>query len=194
MATSEIAFATGNENKLKEVVAILEAGHPLPFKVRRADVDLPELQGEPEDIAKEKCRLAAEQIDGAVMVEDTSLCFNAYKGLPGPYIKWFLGKVGPEGLWKMLAGFEDKTAYAQCIFAYTPGPETEPKIFVGQTPGQIIQPRGQTTFGWDPVFLPDGYDQTYAELDKAVKNKISHRYGRGALSLHIVGLSMSLAK
>lgn len=74
------------------------------------------------------------------------------------------------------------------------GPETEPKIFVGQTPGQIIQPRGQTTFGWDPVFLPDGYDQTYAELDKAVKNKISHRYGRGALSLHIVGLSMSLAK
>lgn len=176
MATSEIAFATGNENKLKEVVAILEAGHPLPFKVRRADVDLPELQGEPEDIAKEKCRLAAEQIGGAVMVEDTSLCFNAYKGLPGPYIKWFLGKVGPEGLWKMLAGFEDKTAYAQCIFVYTPGPDTEPKIFVGQTPGQIVQPKGQTTFGWDPVFLPDGYDQTYAELDKKVKNTISHRY------------------
>lgn len=176
MATSEIAFATGNENKLKEVVAILEAGHPLPFKVRRADVDLPELQGEPEDIAKEKCRLAAEQIGGAVMVEDTSLCFNAYKGLPGPYIKWFLGKVGPEGLWKMLAGFEDKTAYAQCIFVYTPGPETEPKIFVGRTPGQIVQPKGQTTFGWDPVFLPDGYDQTYAELEKKVKNTISHRY------------------
>lgn len=56
------------------------------------------------------------------------------------------------------------------------GPETEPKIFVGRTPGQIIQPRGQTTFGWDPVFLPDGYDQTYAELDKKIKNTISHRY------------------
>lgn len=61
-------------------------------------------------------------------------------------------------------------------FQFVAGPETEPKIFVGRTPGQIIQPRGQTTFGWDPVFLPDGYDQTYAELDKAVKNKISHRY------------------
>ena len=49
-------------------------------------------------------------------------------------------------------------------------------MFVGRTPGQIVQPKGQTTFGWDPVFLPDGYDQTYAELDKKVKNTISHRY------------------
>jgi len=55
------------------------------------------------------------------MVEDTSLCFNAYGGLPGPYIKWFLGKLGHEGLPKMLAGFEDKSGYAQCIFAYSPG-------------------------------------------------------------------------
>ena len=71
--------------------------------------------------------------------------------------------------------------YQVCLVCYlsdlefVAGPETEPKIFVGRTPGQIVQPRGQTTFGWDPVFLPDGYDQTYAELDKAVKNKISHR-------------------
>ena len=55
------------------------------------------------------------------MVEDTSLCFNAYGGLPGPYIKWFLKNLGHEGLNKMLAGFEDKSAYAQCIFAYSPG-------------------------------------------------------------------------
>ena len=55
------------------------------------------------------------------MVEDTSLCFNAYGGLPGPYIKWFLKNLGHDGLNSMLAGFDDKTAYAQCIFAYTPG-------------------------------------------------------------------------
>lgn len=55
------------------------------------------------------------------MVEDTGLCFNAYKGLPGPYIKWFLEKMGHDGLNAMLAGFEDKSAYAQCTFAYTPG-------------------------------------------------------------------------
>lgn len=46
----------------------------------------------------------AGQAGGAVMVEDTSLCFNAYKGLPGPYVKWFLQKVGPDGLYKMLGG------------------------------------------------------------------------------------------
>lgn len=61
-AFSEVAFATGNANKLKEVVAILEAGHPLPFKVKAANLDLPELQGEPEAIALEKCRLAAQQV------------------------------------------------------------------------------------------------------------------------------------
>lgn len=44
----------------------------------------------------------AGQAGGAVMVEDTSLCFNAYKGLPGPYVKWFLQKVGPDGLYRML--------------------------------------------------------------------------------------------
>ena len=66
-------------------------------------------------------RLAELQVGGAVMVEDTCLCFNAYGGLPGPYIKWFLQRLGHEGLNKMLAGFEDKSAYAQCTFAYTPG-------------------------------------------------------------------------
>jgi len=48
------------------------------------------LQGEPFEIAKEKARLAYEQLKVPVITEDTSLCFNAYKGLPGPYIKWFL--------------------------------------------------------------------------------------------------------
>ena len=62
---------------------------PLPSPASR--------QGEPEEIAREKCVLAAKQVHGPVMVEDTSLCFNAYKGLPGPYIKWFLQKLGHDG-------------------------------------------------------------------------------------------------
>jgi inosine triphosphate pyrophosphatase len=49
-------------------------------------VAVPELQGEPEQISLEKCRLAAKQVNGPVMVEDTCLCFNALKGLPGPYM------------------------------------------------------------------------------------------------------------
>ena len=62
--------------------------------------------------------IAYQQTKKAVLVEDTSLCFNAYKGLPGPYIKWFLKGIGPEGLAKMVQPFEDKTAYAMCIIAY----------------------------------------------------------------------------
>jgi inosine triphosphate pyrophosphatase len=57
----------------------LEAGAALPFKVDAVKLDLPELQGEPDEISREKCRLAAKAVNGPVMVEDTSLCFNAYK-------------------------------------------------------------------------------------------------------------------
>ena len=49
---------------------------------------LDDIKGEPDEISKEKCRLAVAAVKGPVMVEDTSLCFNAYNGLPGPYIKW----------------------------------------------------------------------------------------------------------
>lgn len=169
-----LTFVTGNENKLKEVIRIL--GDNFPLQVVSQKVDLPELQGEPDDISREKCRLAAKEIKGPVICEDTCLCFNALKGLPGPYIKWFLDKLKPEGLYKMLSAYEDKTAYALCTFAYSSGnPDDEILLFRGSTDGQIVEPRGPRTFGWDPCFLPDGFDKTYAELDKDVKNGISHR-------------------
>lgn len=85
---------------------------------------MPEIQGEPEVVAKEKVLIAYNQTKKAVIVEDTSLCFNAYKGLPGPYIKWFLKAIGCEGLAKMVEPFEDKTGSAVCILAYM-GPELQ---------------------------------------------------------------------
>ena len=76
----------------------------------------------------------------------------------------------------MLAGFDDKSAFALCTFAYLPGKlDDSVVLFRGKTPGQIVPPRGPTDFGWDPCFQPDGYDQTYAEMDKTLKNSISHR-------------------
>lgn len=69
-----------------------------PVQITNVDVDLPEFQGEPEEVATEKCKLAAERLKCPVVTEDTSLCFNALGGLPGPYIKWFLKKLGPEGI------------------------------------------------------------------------------------------------
>lgn len=60
------------------------------YQVQHVDVSLPELQGDPLEIAREKCRCAAAEVQGSVIVEDTSLCFNALNGMPGPYIKWFV--------------------------------------------------------------------------------------------------------
>ncbi|CAB3402641.1 unnamed protein product [Caenorhabditis bovis] len=165
-----VTFVTGNVGKLREVKQILKG-----FEITNIDVDLNEYQGEPEFIAEKKCKEAAESVRGPVLVEDTSLCFNAMGGLPGPYIKWFLKKLGPEGLFKMLDGFEDKTAYAQCIFAYTEGVDKPVVIFSGKCPGRIVSPRGPRDFGWDPCFEPEGFDQTFAEMEKDVKNTISHR-------------------
>ena len=147
-----VTFVTGNENKLREVRAIL--GEDAPFALEARAVDLPELQGEPEDIAREKARLAARSVGGPALVEDTSLCFVALGGLPGPYVKWFLDKLGHEGLNNLLAAYPDKSAYAQCVFAYVDGPNGEPKVFVGTTDGTIVPARGPTDFGWDPVFQP----------------------------------------
>lgn len=168
-----VYFVTGNPNKLKEFTQIV--GEIAGYEFQSRSIDLPEYQGEPEEIAIAKCKAAIEIAQAPVLVEDTSLCFNALKGLPGPYIKWFLDKLKPEGLFKLLAGFEDKSAYAMCIFAYgEPGKEVQ--LFTGKTNGSIVHPRGPTSFGWDPCFEPVGFGQTYAEMPKETKNTISHRY------------------
>ena len=170
-----ITFVTGNAKKLEEFVAILGAN--FPHKVVSSPIDLPEFQGTPEEVSIEKCKEAARRVKGPVIVEDTSLCFNALGGLPGPYIKWFLKNLGPDGLPRLIADFEDKTADAVCIFGFSQGgsESSDIQIFEGRTNGQIVRPRGPRDFGWDPCFLPDGYEMTYAELDKGIKNQISHR-------------------
>ena len=61
------------------------------------------------------------------------------------------------------------------LAAAAAGPGAEPQVFVGRTQGRIVPSRGATAFGWDPVFQPEGFQETYAEMDKTVKNTISHR-------------------
>ncbi|KAH1189948.1 Inosine triphosphate pyrophosphatase [Glycine max] len=173
-----VTFVTANAKKLEEVRAIL--GNSIPFQSLK--LDLPELQGEPEDISKEKARIAALQVNGPVLVEDTCLCFNALKGLPGDRIHVAAEDRTPEqlihhttGLNNLLMAYDDKSAYALCVFSFAAGPDSEPITFSGKTPGKIVPPRGPNDFGWDPIFEPDGYDQTYAQMPKEEKNKISHR-------------------
>ena len=79
-----ISFVTGNAKKLEEVQAILLKGGGLTgYELVATKVDLPELQGDPLEVSQEKCKVAAGLIEGLVLVEDTSLCYNALNGLPG---------------------------------------------------------------------------------------------------------------
>ncbi|GJN74663.1 inosine triphosphate pyrophosphatase [Purpureocillium lilacinum] len=167
--TTQVNFVTGNANKLREVKAILEPA----IEVRSSPLDLEEIQGSIEEVTESKCRRAAEAVNGPVLVEDTALCFTALGGLPGPYIKWFLSETGHQGLNNLLAAYPDKSAEAVCTFGYAAGPGHKPVLFQGRCPGKIVPPRGPTHFGWDPVFEYEG--QTYAEMDGARKNAISHR-------------------
>ncbi|POS69652.1 inosine triphosphate pyrophosphatase [Diaporthe helianthi] len=186
-ATHVVNFITGNKNKLGEVKAILEP----TIEVRSQALDLIEVQGTVEEVTIAKCKSAAEQaclfrsnltdtsiagpiqIGGPVLVEDTCLCFDALNGLPGPYIKWFMKDLGHSGLNNLLAAYDDKGAKAVCTFGFSQGPGHEPMLFQGVTQGRIVPARGPANFGWDPIFEYEG--QTYAEMDKAAKNKISHR-------------------
>ena len=147
-----ITFITGNAKKLEEFKAIMTGDLAQMYEIKNMGLDLMEIQGSPEEIAKTKVKLAATKCKTPVLTEDVSLCFNAYNGLPGPYIKDFLGNVGREGLWKMVQNFKDKSAYAQCIFAFCAGPKAEPLVFTGRCDGTIVPPRGENMFGWDPVF------------------------------------------
>ncbi|KAL7542624.1 hypothetical protein ACHAXR_011943 [Thalassiosira sp. AJA248-18] len=189
-----ITFVTGNKNKLAEVQRLLSSSTSsttMMPDITNAKIDLPELQGSPQDIAIEKCKLASAKLSGTpVITEDTCLCFRALNDLPGPYIKWFLEDLGHDGLNKLLAGFdngEDKDhtrAYAMTIIAYCPGNGEEVQLFEGRTEGHIVPARGSLDFGWDPIFEPteDGQQRgegetmkTYAEMSKDEKNAISHR-------------------
>lgn len=170
---------TGNRNKLDEVEDILRdfyRGKAMPFRLTHRNVDLPELQGDSRaDICEQKARAAYDIVVGRCMVEDTSLCFNAMGGLPGPYVKWFLKSTGPKGLYCMLKGFEDKSAMAVCSVAYV-NRWGGAFLFHGETKGTIVEPRGPATaFGWDSIFLPDGHDLTYSQMSRKQKNRVSHR-------------------
>ena len=175
-----INFVSSNKNKLRELNEMFNE-HFKDVEVKQLDIDLPELQGLPEDIVKGKLKIALEKsknLKGPILVEDTSLCFNAYGGLSGPYIKYFLKAIKQEGLYKMACVFDDHSAYAQSIFGLQKGENEEPNLFIGKTEGEIVFPRGQKNFGllgWDPCFKPNCSNKTYAEMEEDEKNKISHR-------------------
>ena len=171
-----INFQSSNTHKYEELTQIFKKEFP-DIEIRQVKIDLPELQGYPEEIVKDKLKYAlnSKAKGNPILVEDTSLCFNSYGGLPGAYIKYFLNNIKPQGLYKMICAFDDHSAYAQSIFGLQKNKKGGPILFIGKTEGEIVEPRGSFDFGWDPCFLPKGFNKTYGEMSKDEKNEISHR-------------------
>ena len=172
-----ITFITGNKGKAQEFQSIMGD----KFMVERVKIDLPELQGTPNEIAEAKLKTAILELPNQdLIIEDSSLGFEALGDLPGPYIKWFLESMNLEDIPKMLDFTNNKKATAKAIFAVVKNGQAY--IVEGAVSGTIVSPRGNYGFGWDKIFVPDGYNMTYAEMDPAEKNRISPR----AVALHKV--------
>lgn len=175
-------FITGSKHKLAEIREVITG-------LEQLDIDLPEIQEiDSRKIIEAKLAEARKHESGALMVEDTSLYFDALHGLPGPLIKWFMKTVGNEGLYKMAAAFGDFGAEAKTVIGYA-APEGAVRFFEGSIKGTIVSPRGESDFGWDPIFQPDGYQETFAELGSAVKNSLSmRRLAAEQLQKHLASL------
>ena len=197
MATApvkQLVFITSNANKLREVQQILGGALPDGWGVTNMNVDLDEVQSaDPVVVATKKARAAVSvlrekaargeaELPRFAMVEDTCLCFRALGGLPGPFVRYFMEKVGPSGLHRLLAGFEDKHATAVCTLVLLDVAHDEAVLLQGTCEGTVVEPRGANNFGWDPVFQPadehqrdKAHPQTYAEMPAEQKNSFSHR-------------------
>ncbi|MGM5484264.1 MAG: non-canonical purine NTP pyrophosphatase [Nanobdellota archaeon] len=167
-----LIFVTGNEKKLEEVREFFG-------DIEREDIKgVPEIQGEPEDIARHKAKESYKILQKPCMVEDVDFGIKDWDYLPGPYIKEFLEKAGVE---KLADHFEGYEARAGCTVALALSKD-DIRIFRGEVNGKIVRPRKDNGFGFDLIFVPEGYENTFSEMEIELKNKIGHR-GKALLKL-----------
>lgn len=173
-----ITFITGNIGKVNEVSRYL--GIPLEHK----SLNLDEIQSlDLEEIVKDKAERAFREVGGPVLVEDVSFVFNALGKLPGPLIKWFLKELGNVGLCRLLDG-KDRRCVATVCYGYHDG--TSVRLFSGSMAGSVAEaPRGENSFGWAPIFIPEGFDKTYAELTNEEQAPIAMR-NKALSKLHAI--------
>lgn len=167
----EIYFATGNKGKVKHASNILGDN----FKVKRVEVDVTEPSIDSiEDIARSKVQQAREKADipdeGLLMADDSGLFVDSLNGFPGPQTSFFDEKVGKNNLLKLIE--DDNSASFRAAIAIDLGNDT--KVFTGEASGEVVEPRGEEGFGYDPLFLPEGKDETWGE-DSSFKDEHSHR-------------------
>jgi non-canonical purine NTP pyrophosphatase (RdgB/HAM1 family) len=153
-----LTFITGNPEKAAQL------SRHLAYEVQHKKLDVHEIQSlDLEEVATHKAQEAYKLTNSPVLVEDTSLVFHALGNLPGPLIKWFLTSLGNDGLAHILNSYSDRSATAEVCFALCD--ENGVKMFKGHIDGTISkEPKGEKGFGWDPVFIPKGYEQTWGEM------------------------------
>jgi XTP/dITP diphosphohydrolase len=163
-----LVFVTGRSEKAVEASR-------LGIEVERVAIDLREPQAlDPAEIAEEKARAAYLRLGRPVLVEDSALSIDAWKGFPGALVKWLEKSAGIEALSRMLDPFAERGATAICVVAYCDGGSVV--LGRGETRGAIAaRPRGAGGFGWDAIFVPEGEDRTFAEMAPPEKDRISHR-------------------
>ena len=180
-AGSRLVVASHNQGKVREILDLLS-----PFGVEilsAADLGLPE----PEETgttfvanAELKARAAAEASGLTALADDSGLAVTALDGAPGiKSARW----AGPERdfgyamqrVHDALADAEDRSATFVSVLALA-SPEGSCQCFEGRIEGELVwPPRGDRGFGYDPMFVPEGHDITFAEMDPAEKHRISHR-------------------
>ncbi|MDR1004258.1 MAG: non-canonical purine NTP diphosphatase [Prevotellaceae bacterium] len=173
-------FATNNAHKLDEVRAI--AGKRIEIRSLHdihCMADIPETGDTLEENAIQKARYVYDRYHCACFADDTGLEVEALDGAPGVYSARYAGDAhnadaNVQKLLCVLKDTENRTARFRTVFALIV--EGKVHLFEGCVNGRIIRTRrGAGGFGYDPVFMPDGFDKTFAELGEEVKNKISHR-------------------
>jgi XTP/dITP diphosphohydrolase len=167
-----LTFVTGNDSKYNEAKVIIP-------DLLRYNLDLVEMQEtDPEKIIRDKLEQAKRDERThkhyPIVVEDVSLYLEFMRPFPGPLIKFFIRDKGLDWLYKQAQLNNDYRAEVVCMLGYAPNPSTV-HIVKSSVPGTIVSPRGETTFAWDPIFVPRGETLTYAQMGKGRKQEISHR-------------------
>lgn len=177
----KLVFATNNAHKLKEIRAIL--GNSIEI-LSLADIhchaDIPETADTLKGNARQKSRYVYEHYGLDCFADDTGLEVESLGGAPGVYSARYADGQGHDSqanMNKLLKEMEEKNnRKAQFRTIISLIEKGEERQFEGIVKGQITkEKRGESGFGYDPIFQPDGYDTTFAELGSDIKNRISHR-------------------
>jgi XTP/dITP diphosphohydrolase len=177
---NELIFATNNQNKVEEIKAICpESLNIITLKEAGINIDIEEPYDTFEENAKEKCRVIYEMTGKNCFAEDSGLLIDSLNGAPGVYSARYAGTHGDHhaNIVKVLQemeGITNRAAHFKTVISlYQNGTYF---LFEGICNGIITnQLFGSNGFGYDPIFIPNGFDLTFAQIDKALKNNISHR-------------------